>query len=73
MRFRAAFVDALPSLLWKSGNLYMPFNHRPFSDLPKGTSLSTALHFCVCDGVRTVEWDGQEIAEGSSPFVSPDW
>jgi hypothetical protein len=35
MKLWATIVDELPSRLWKSGNLYMPFNHRPFSYLPE--------------------------------------
>jgi hypothetical protein len=73
MKMRASIVDGLPSRLWKSGNLYMPFNHWPFSYLPESSTFTEhTLHFCVGDGVRTVEWDDREIARGAKPFISPD-
>jgi hypothetical protein len=57
----AWLVDVLPSRLWKPGNLYMPFGHR--------------LHFCSGTGaahsVRTIEWDGREIARGKQQFGRP--
>jgi len=72
MKIRATIVDGLPSRLWKSGNLYILFNHRPFSYLPEVRHSPNTLHFCVGDGVRTVEWDDREIARGAKPFISPD-
>jgi hypothetical protein len=73
MKLWATIVDELPSRLWKSGNLYMPFNHRPFSYLPESSTFTGhRLHFCVGDGVRTVEWDGREIAQGNKPVMWPD-
>ena len=66
-------VDGLPRRLWRPGNLYMPFNHRPFSYLPERSNLAHhSLHFCVGDGVRAVEWDGREIARGAKPYIPPD-
>ena len=54
-------VDLLPRRLWKPGNLFMPFGHR--------------LHFCSAPparrSVRTIEWDGREIARGTNPFETP--
>ncbi len=50
-------VDRLPSRFWKPGNIY----------------LRARLHFCVGRGpdhhrtVRTVEWEGREIAHGIQP------
>jgi hypothetical protein len=71
VKLRATIVDALPSRLWKPGNLYMPFNHRPFSYLPEcSTFTEHTLHFCVEEGVRTVEWDDREIARGTVPYLA---
>jgi len=53
-------VDALPERLWRPGNLYM---------LPGGD-----WHFCVGSNprtgqsVRTVEWQGREVARGRRRF-----
>jgi hypothetical protein len=73
MRIRATIIDGLPSRLWEPGDQYMPFNHRPFSLLPEGSTFTEhALHF-VGDEVRTVEWDGRKIARGrAKPFILPD-
>jgi hypothetical protein len=60
MRFSESIVDALPSRLWRPGNLFM---------LPGGD-----WHFCVGThprlerSVRTVEWRGREIARGRREF-----
>jgi hypothetical protein len=73
MRVRAAMVDLLPRRLWRAGNFYMPFNHRPVSYLPESWTITDhTLHFCVAEGRRTVEWDGQEVARGARPFTPPD-
>ena len=48
----AVLVDILPARLWSLGNLYEFFGRR--------------LHFCVGDGVRTIELDGREVAHGRS-------
>ena len=54
-------VDLLPPRLWKAGNNY----------------LTARLHFCVGhsphDGptVRTVEWQGRELAHGTNPVELP--
>ena len=57
----AWLVDLLPRRLWKPGNLYTPFDH--------------SLHFCSAAGdgysVRTIEWDGREIARGKEEFRDP--
>jgi hypothetical protein len=51
----------------------MPFNHRPFSYLPETSRFTEhGLHFCVADSVRTVEWNGREIARGRRTFTPPD-
>jgi hypothetical protein len=53
-------VDALPSRLWKPGNLHV---------LPGG-----AWHLCVgehprlAQGVRTIEWRDKVVARGRRPF-----
>lgn len=61
MGYAGWFVDLLPRRLWKPGNLFMPFGH--------------SLHFCsgpsVQHAVRTIEWDGQEIARGRHEFRAP--
>lgn len=53
-------VDRLPSRLWKAGNYY----------------LSARLHFCIGrhpEGrtVRTVEWQGRELAHGDDSARVP--
>lgn len=74
MGLSAKIFDALPRRLWRSGNLCMPFNRRPFSYLAEdSTSTELALHFCVGVGVRTVEWDGREIARGVKMNSLPEW
>ncbi len=51
----------------------MPFNHRPLSYLPRSSRLTEhQLHFCVEDGIRTIEWDGREIARGAKRHSEPD-
>lgn len=51
-------VDRLPSRLWEPGNNY----------------LRARLHFCVGRGpddhrtVRTIEWQGRDVAHGVQPF-----
>lgn len=50
----ARLVDVLPLAWWRPGNLRLVGSH--------------SLHFCVGGGVRTVEWDGREIARGRKPF-----
>ena len=58
-------IDALPLSLWKPANLY----------------LGARLHFCsgpahtdgLPESVRTVEWNGKEIAHGSRPFPHDEW
>ena len=73
MHLRRLIVDRLPRRLWKPGNLYMPLNHRPFSYLPESFRVTGHhLHFCVADSVRAIEWDGQEIARGSQPFIASE-
>ncbi len=51
----SALVDALPTQLWSLGNLYRVFGR--------------TLHFCVGDGQRTIELDGNEIGHGRKPFA----
>jgi hypothetical protein len=55
----AFFVDALPEELWSAANLFQFFGQR--------------LHFCVGGdgprGVRTIELDGVEVAQGRMPFT----
>ena len=63
-------IDLLPRGLWKPGNLHLPLSWLPVESNP-------SLHFCVATGndgttVRTVEWDGREIARGRRSFVPPD-
>ena len=48
-------VDTLPEELWSAGNLYRFFGQD--------------LHFCVGDGVRTIELNGRQVAHGATPFV----
>ena len=73
MRLRSRIVDSLPTRLWKPGNLYMPFNHRPIGYVPESWTIADhRLYVCGADGMRTVEWDGPEIAGGSRTFVPPD-
>jgi hypothetical protein len=48
-------VDTLPEGLWSAGNLYRFFGQD--------------LHFCVGDGVRTIELNGRQVAHGVRPFV----
>jgi hypothetical protein len=48
----AQVVDDIPRRLWRPLNLY----------------LGGRLHFCVGDGVRTVEWNGRVLASGRLPF-----
>jgi hypothetical protein len=49
---RSRVVDVLPERLWRPGNVY----------------LGMRLHFCVGGepdpAVRTVEWNGSEVARG---------
>ena len=74
MGFRAVIVDRLPRRLWRPGNHFMPFNHRPMSYLPQSWKVTNhSLHFCVADGRRTVEWDGREVARGTRTFALPDY
>ena len=64
-RFLASTVDVLPIRLWRPGNL----------------SVGRRLHFCVGSpsqahagqSVRTVEWNGREIAHGHRPFPHDKW
>lgn len=49
-----ALVDALPEQLWSTGNLQQLFGR--------------SLHFCVGDGVRTIELNGREVAQGRRAF-----
>jgi len=73
MKLWPTIIDRLPSRLWRSGNLYMPFNHRPFSYLPESSTFTEhTLHFCAADGRRTVEWDNREIARGEKILVPPE-
>jgi hypothetical protein len=48
-------VDAMPEELWSAGNLQQLFGQ--------------SLHFCVGDGVRTIELNGREVAQGRRPFT----
>lgn len=45
-------VDALPRRLWRPLNMYF----------------GARLHFCMHDGVRTVEWNDRILARGRRPF-----
>ena len=51
----APLVDALPEQLWSPGNLQQLFGQ--------------SLHFCVGGGVRTIELNGREVAQGRRPFT----
>ena len=61
----AAAVDALPFRLWRPANLF----------------IGGRLHFCIGspghagapESVRTVEWNGREIAHGHHPFPDEEW
>lgn len=58
-------VDALPFRLWRPANLFM----------------GRRVHFCMgspghaeaAPSVRTVEWNGREIAHGHRLFPSDEW
>jgi hypothetical protein len=66
----AGLVDLLPRSLWMPGNLHLPLSRLPIES-------NAALHFCTASGedgtpVRTIEWNGREIARGSRFFDPPD-
>jgi len=48
-------IDVLPEQLWSTGNLQQLFGQ--------------SLHFCVGDGVRIIELNGREVAQGRRPFT----
>jgi hypothetical protein len=55
LRVPGGLVDILPEALWSTANLYRVFGRR--------------LHFCVGDGLRTVEVDGVELGHGQRRVV----
>lgn len=64
-RILALAVDVLPFRLWRPANL----------------SVGGRLHFCVgspghtgaAKSVRTLEWNGRQIAHGHRQFPYDDW
>lgn len=64
-RLLASGIDVLPICLWRPGNL----------------SVGGRLHFCVGSpghahagqSVRTVEWNGREIAHGHRLLSNDEW